>query len=936
MPDGQLGQRGHPIRNLGWGRGRGPAVAKPLRGFWALSGCALLAVLVFGMWVALDLGGAHTTDHVDNLGELLAPLIASGACLWAAIRTPGARMAWAFLGASSLSWALGQAVWCDYDLLRHVAVPFPSLADVGYLGAVPLAVAGLLAFPSSLRRIASRMGALLDGLLISGSLLFVSWSTVLGPIDQSHHGGILKQILSMAYPASDVVLVSLVVVLAMHTGHLYRSGLSLVMLGIVAFAISDSSFAYLTELNHYGFGNVLDTGWVAGYLLIGIGAVRTVSLSAAMTASPHTEVAESESVTMGSILLPYALAALAGVVATGRLIQGRPFGTFLSLEGLVLVAMLGIRQIVTMVDNVSLNRRLFVKVELGTLELRAREARYSALVERSSDSITIVREDATVVYQSPSIARLLGWKSSDVAGTSLLTVLHPEDHERWMVALRRLVADPVNEVTTEWRLLHVNGTWRTFESVLTNLIDEPSVGGLVLNSRDVTDQRIVEDQLRHQAFHDPLTGLANRSLFAEHLDRAVRRRGRSGGRVEVMFIDLDNFKAVNDLRGRSGGDELLRQVARRLLDTFRDADAIARMGGDQFAVLFEGPLLQHDSAAAANRLLERFSKPFELDTESVMVTISVGVATGATGAETDEELMRDADLAVNSAKARGKQSYAIYTPALHEPILGNMRVETELRRALERDEFVVYYQPIVDVTSGKIAGVEALVRWIHPERGLVGPNEFIPVAESSGLIVPIGNWVLNRSCREVHTLTLPRDETLRLSVNVSPRQLSNQRFFADVQDALNNTAFEARLLTLEVTESLFVDDVACRLGLLNRIRGTDVQIAIDDFGTGYSSLKSLGEMPVDVLKIDKSFIDQVVSSPESARLVQMILHLAKDLGMRTVAEGVEDRTQLETLQDMGCHLIQGYYFSKPVPLKELQTLLQVGFPALGNVRKVPV
>jgi EAL domain-containing protein (putative c-di-GMP-specific phosphodiesterase class I) len=255
---------------------------------------------------------------------------------------------------------------------------------------------------------------------------------------------------------------------------------------------------------------------------------------------------------------------------------------------------------------------------------------------------------------------------------------------------------------------------------------------------------------------------------------------------------------------------------------------------------------------------------------------------------------------------------------------------------VERDELVVYYQPIVDVAAGKIAGVEALVRWIHPERGLVGPNEFIPVAESSGLIVPIGNWVLNRSCREVHTLTLPRDETLRLSVNVSPRQLSNQRFFADVQDALNNTAFEARLLTLEVTESLFVDDVACRLGLLNRIRGTDVQIAIDDFGTGYSSLKSLGEMPVDVLKIDKSFIDQVVSSPESARLVQMILHLAKDLGMRTVAEGVEDRTQLETLQDMGCHLIQGYYFSKPVPLKELQTLLQVGFPALGDVRKVPV
>jgi diguanylate cyclase (GGDEF)-like protein/PAS domain S-box-containing protein len=935
MPDGEIGQPGHPIRKLGWGRGRVPATARTARGFWVISGCGLLAVSAFAISVALDLGGTHTTDYVDNLGQLLAPLIAAGACFWAAFRAPGARAAWALLGASSLSWALGQAVWCDYDLLRRVVVPFPSLADVGYLGAVPLAVAGLLAFPSALRRIASRMGALLDGLLISGSLLFVSWSTVLGPIYRSHHGGILKQVLSMAYPASDVVLVSLVVVLAMHTGRSYRSGLSFVMLGIIAFAISDSSFAYFTQLNDYGIGNVLDTGWVAGYLLIGIGAVRTVSMSS-MTAGPDPEVAESESVTMSSVLTPYALAALAGVVATGRLIQGRPFGIFLSLEGLVLLAMLGIRQIVTMVDNVSLNRRLFVKVELGTKELRAREARYSALVERSSDPITIIKDDATIVYQSPSLTRLLGWKSSDAVGTSYLNVLHPEDHERWNVVLQRLVAEPGNEVTTEWRLLHLNGSWRTFESVLTNLIDEPSVGGLVLDSRDVTDQRIAEAQLRHQAFHDPLTGLANRSLFAEHLDRAVRRRGRSGGGVQVMVIDLDNFKAVNDLRGRALGDELLRQVARRLENTFRDADVIARMGGDQFAVLSESPPLQRDSRAAADRLLARFAEPFELGTESVMVAVCVGVATDATGAETDEELMRHADLAVNSAKSKGKQSCAVYTAALHDPILENMRVETELRCALERDELVVHYQPIVDVTSGRVAGVEALVRWNHPERGLVGPYEFISIAESSGLIVPIGDWVLNRSCREVHALTLPRGETLRLSVNVSPRQLSNQRFFDEVENALKSSAFEARLLTLEVTESLFVDDVAGRLGLLNKLRGTHVQIAIDDFGTGYSSLKLLGEMPVDILKIDKSFIDHVVTSPESGRLVQMILHLAKDLGLRTVAEGVEDQNQLETLQKMGCQLIQGYYFSRPIPVQELQTLLQVGFPALGNDRKVAV
>ncbi len=885
-------------------------------------------VVFFGIWVALDLGGVRTTDWVDDLGELIAPLIAAFVCVWAARKTPEARIAWVFLGASSFSWGVGQAVWCYYDLFREVAVPFPSLADVGYLTAVPLAVMGLLCFPSALRRMASRIGALLDGVLISGSLLFVSWSTVLGPTYQSHQGSVLKQVLSMAYPASDVVLVSLVVVLAIHTGRSHRAGLSCVMIGIIAFAISDSSFAYLTELNHYGFGNVLDTGWVAGYLLIAIGAAWTLVGSAADSVDSKLEIEESERVTVASVLIPYALAAFAGVVAVGRLVQGRSFGFFLSLEGFLLLGVLGIRQIVTLVDNITLNRRLHVKIELGTQELRDREARYSALVEHSSDPITIVKEDSTVVYQSPSMTRQLGWEPTDSVGKSFLDVLHPDDHERWQMVLQRLLADSNDEVTTEWRLLKTDDTWRTFQSVATNLIEEPSIGGLVLNSRDVTDQRILEDQLRHQAFHDPLTGLANRSLFAEHLEQAVRRSARSGSSLEVMFIDLDNFKAVNDLRGRLLGDALLKQVAERIVRTFRDADTIARMGGDEFAVLFEGFSEQPDPHAAAARLLEQFSAPFELGSDSAVVTVSIGVSTNVVGGQTEEELMRHADLAINAAKAQGKQTYEIYTSALHGSILDSMRIESELRHALQHDEFVVYYQPIVDMRSGVTVCVEALIRWNHPERGLIGPSEFIPIAESSGLIISIGEWVLHQACYEVQTWRAHSREPLRLSVNVSPRQMADDGFFAVVSNILETTDLEPPRLTLEVTESLFVGDVTGRTELLSRLRGIGVQIAIDDFGTGYSSLRSLGEMPVDILKIDKSFVDHIVSSAESASLVRMILQLAKDLGMRTVAEGVEELSQLEALGEMGCHLIQGYYFSKPLPAGELQTLLQHDFTVL--------
>jgi len=558
--------------------------------------------------------------------------------------------------------------------------------------------------------------------------------------------------------------------------------------------------------------------------------------------------------------------------------------------------------------------------------LQDREARYSALVEHSSDPITIVEEDATVIYQSPSVVRLLGWNATDPGDWNLLDLLHPEDRDLWAAVVSRLTADPEDEVTMEWRLRHFDGTWRTFQSVLTNLLYEPSVAGLVLNSRDVTDQRELETQLRHQALHDRLTGLANRALFLEHLDRAVRRRARSGGSLEVMLIDLDDFTAVNDLCGHARGDELLQQVARRLQETLRDADAIARVGGDEFAVLFEGSSAGVDSYAAATRLLEKFAQPFELGADTVAVTASIGVATDITGAETDDELMRHADLAMYAAKAQGKRSCAVYTSDLHGSILDAMRVETELRRALERDEFVLFYHPIVHIETGRATGVEALIRWNHPERGLVNPGEFIPIAESSGLVVPIGEWTLRRACSDLQMFAGdPDGAPLRLSVNVSPLQLSQPGFVAVVRDILQNAQLDVARLTLEVTETLFVDDLAGRLKVLSDLRGLGMKIAIDDFGTGYSSLGSLRDMPVDILKIDKSFVDHIVNSPESARLVRMILQLADDFHLHTVAEGAEDLQQVQLLRALGCPSVQGYFFSRPLPACELTALRQHDF-----------
>ncbi len=901
-----------------------------VRAFWRTAGVFALFSGVFLAWVALRIGGRRTTDVVDNIGELMSPLAAAVTCGLASWRLPRARLSWGLLAASCASWAGGQLVWCDYDVVRNIPVPFPSLADAGYLAAVPLFIAGLLTFPTVVRRLASRLRALLDAAMITGSLLFASWALVLGPTFRHSQGGFFKQVLSMAYPASDVAMVSLAVIVAIGAEKDYRACLGLVMAGIVSFAVADSGFAYLTATNSYGIGNALDTGWVAGYFLIGLGALR------AMRVEPRQERdVDSDRVTLAGVLTPYAVVGLAAAVVMARLVERRSFGVFLPIEGFLLLAALTARQILTLLDNVALNQRLVVKVQRGSEELRAREQRFAALGRHSSDPITIVDRAGIVLFQSPSVERVLGWDPEATSGRCLLDMLEPADRDQWPDLVTKLLSDPTAEVTTDWRMRHADGSSRSLQSVLTNLLNEPSVAGLVLNSRDVTAQKVLEEQLRHQAFHDPLTGLANRALFREHLNNAVRRRRRSGVALGVMFVDLHNFKAVNNLHGNARGDEILKEVGERLKAEVRDADVISRVGGDEFAVLLEGPAGGFDPDATASRLVECFAIPFGEGTNQVVVQVNIGVAVGGPDAETEQELLRNADLAINAAKAEGAGSCVRFTSALHQQILDRMQIESELRKALARDELRLYYQPVVSLSSGEIVGAEALIRWAHPERGLITPGVFIAVAESSGLIVTIGEWVLQQACRDLATMTRSAGRALRMSVNVSARQLSHPGFEDMVQQTLSHSSVDPAQITLEITESLLVDDIAAKSELLSRLRLQGLRIAIDDFGTGYSSLSSLRDMPIDTLKIDKSFIDGIALSRGSARLAQTIIHLARDLGLGIVAEGAEKLDQVQMLRSLGCELVQGYYFSKPVPAPDLERLLRDGIGVTTGVTERP-
>jgi diguanylate cyclase (GGDEF)-like protein len=505
-----------------------------------------------------------------------------------------------------------------------------------------------------------------------------------------------------------------------------------------------------------------------------------------------------------------------------------------------------------------------------------------------------------------------------------VAALHDSDQQRWRTIVDFLVEDSDGEMVAEWQVRHADGSWRFLQSIVTNLIHEPSVGGLVLNSRDITDQKTLEDQLRHQAFHDQLTGLANRALFAEHLDQALRRQSRMGGGLAVLFIDLDEFKTVNDLHGHTLGDELLKQAAERLRTTLRTADAIARIGGDEFAALFEGVGLGLDASAAAERVIESFAQPFLIESLEVFVTASMGMALNDSGTESPEDLMRNADLAMYAAKAANKGRYEVFSTNMHSTILDRMQMEVDLRHALDQSEFEAYYQPIVTLPLGTIVGVEALIRWNHPQRGLVMPGEFIGVAESSGIIVQIGAWILHHACQEFEALTreVAGGQNLGLSVNLSTRQLSDPLLIDTVRGALTNSGLEARRLTLEITESAVMVDVPNTFRVLTELRSFGVKIAIDDFGTGYSSLSLLSEIPVDTLKIDQSFVTNVAKRPEPGRLIRAIQSLASDFGLRTVAEGVEELDQLEALEGLGCQVAQGFYFARPQPASQLAELLE--------------
>jgi diguanylate cyclase len=431
--------------------------------------------------------------------------------------------------------------------------------------------------------------------------------------------------------------------------------------------------------------------------------------------------------------------------------------------------------------------------------------------------------------------------------------------------------------------------------------------------------------LAHQAFHDSLTGLANRVLFKERVEHALARRRRSGRPLAVLFMDLDDFKTVNDTLGHAAGDSLLDQVARRLEGCVRTADTVARLGGDEFAVLLDDAESETDVTAAAERMMTSLNQPFPLEGNTFVVRASVGITfvDDEFAARSVDELLRDADLAMYTAKGRGKNRYELFEPQMHMSAVERLRMTGELWRAIEHEEFRIHYQPIFSIASGAVAGMEALLRWQHPERGLLAPVEFIELAEDTAAIVPIGRWVLEQACRDARELQLryPREPPLSVCVNLSARQLERAAFVGEVQETLNASGLPAESLVLELTESVMMTDMNVSIVRLEELKSLGLRLAIDDFGTGFSSLDYVRRLPVDILKVDRSFVADLADGEQSRLVTESIIALADSLGLVTVAEGVENAEQLTRLRGLGSEFGQGFYLGKPVPRDAMEHLL---------------
>ena len=850
-------------------------------------------LVVYAAWQVFRWGGASLQTTIGDIAfwpvNLVAALLAFR--VWWHREFPARmRRGWLLIGLGLLGYLFGDVAQLIYESAPHV-FPVPSLDDALYLSFYPLLFAGVLHLPRGRYVRGARSGVWLDAATAVAGAGSIVWALTLVPAATSG-GSLVQEAISIAYPCGDLVLILGLTALALRTRFsLGSTALYLFAISLLIFIVADVIYARLAMNDAYSGGDPVDLLWMVAIALMGASAHEQFrrARSAEVTAEYYGRVEGSFA------FLPYVAVAVTFVMLLSTLDHTDwPASGALGFGGVVIALVL-------------------TRLNISWRESRQAERHFRALVEDVADSIVTLGQDGVVNYLSPSLERDLGYDPKRGSpDASWRAALAPGEHERLQAALADLTQTQGASRPVETRLVRSDGTLRTLSGSATNLLADPAVRAVVIVLHDITERVKLETDLLQQSLHDPLTGLPNRALIFDRLRQMIAATERRLGSVAVLFIDLDNFKDVNDSLGHGVGDELLIAVSSRLSSVIRGEDTVGRLGGDEFIVLAEQSGDIDRATLIAQRILDIFAEPFRLGSAPNMalgVHASIGVAVGR-AAEPDD-LLRNADIAVYRAKDSGKNRFVLFDETMHKINDDRLQLSIELRSALAKNEFFLVYQPIIDLRTLRPYGVEALLRWRHPGRGVVSPVEFIPLLEQDGFILEIGRWVLNQACTQ--GAEWERQGTpLTISVNASALQLIAGTFVEHVRAALTASGLTPDHLVIEITESVLLRDPTATVAALTALRRLGVRIAIDDFGTGYSSLTYLKQFPIDSLKIDRSFVADMEHSPEAATLVRTLVGLGKELGITTTAEGIEDPGQLAALRADECDWGQGFHIARPM------------------------
>ncbi|MGH7213910.1 MAG: putative bifunctional diguanylate cyclase/phosphodiesterase [Tepidisphaeraceae bacterium] len=863
--------------------------------------------------------------------------------------------AWALIACGIGCYIIGTLIFYCYELVRHEP-PFPSPADWFYLAAYPLEVTAVLFLLGPVRQaFFFRARQFLDSVITTIGVGTVSWFFLLAPIIASSEGSAFDIALNVAYPVLDLMVVFCLMLTTIETGaeaSRLRRVMTPLQLGLWVIVVTDTVYAWEVLRGTYAAGNVVDAGWPLGYALIGLAArgLRSGEGASAPVAAPRDDDDAPTRAAWWRATLPYALVAVLGalVVYAHESAPQRDLRTRGVVVGFGFVAGLALlRQCLHLAET----SRLYgwLRDAYGQLEsshqwleaahanVRESEERFRIAAQSAGDLIYEWEVESGTLLWFGDIDRAMGCAPGAFGRTikAWEASIDSDDRARVTAVLQAHLDGRTEVFAAEYCVRGCDGRqmhWVDRGSAVRDPMTGEAVRVIGAIS-DVTAHRRNEQRLRHASLHDALSGLPNRALFTELVESRIARAGRDDDwRFAVLFLDLDHFKVVNDSLGHATGDALLVAVAQRLRQCMTEGGAgdLARMGGDEFTVLLEHAD-RDDAVRLATRIQAELVRPFAFDGHEIVATASIGIALGSTDYRNAKDLLRDADAAMYRAKASGKARHAIFDVTLRDAALARLRTESDLRRALERGELVLYYQPIISLETRGLDGFEALIRWKHPQRGLVSPADFIPVAEDTGLIVPIGAWALDQVARQADAWRrkFPDSAVPAISVNLSRRQVSDPSLVPHLRDVLSRGQIDASTLVLELTESSMMEDAVAARNVLTQIRELGVRIHLDDFGTGYSSLSCLHRFPLDGLKIDRSFVMNTADRRDYAAVIHAIVALAHNLGMKVVAEGLETIEQVALLQALECDLGQGYFFSKPAPPEQVEHFME-GSPALAR------